>query len=149
MKRVFCLALTLALTGCAAKLNFIDRTDGTIHVGATGSTTSGSGEATVAINGTSYSGPWIYSSSGGGYSLANFGTTTTAVGGNTGGIGVASSTGNVSAVTLSAQGNGLINLKADNGSFIRCVFSFNSLSNTGLGQCLRNDGREYDLTIRR
>lgn len=149
MRRVLGLTVALALTGCAAKLSFIDRSDGTIHIGATGGTSGGSGDATAEIDGVRYAGPWVYSAGGGSYTLANFGATTTALGGSRGGLGVASTVGNASALTVSAQGNGLINMRADNGNFIRCVFSFNSLSNAGIGQCLRNDGREYDLTIKR
>ena len=141
------LLAAMLLSGCAAQLTFIDRTDGKIYTGTTGGTQGSSGEASANIGGKSYSGPWIYSSVGGGYSLGNFSSTTTAMGRNI--HATAFNTGTSSALLVSAQGNGLINLHSDNGSFIRCVFNFNTMSNTGIGQCRRNDGREYDFTARR
>lgn len=129
------LCIATILSGCAAKLNFIDRSDGAIYIGETGGTAGGSGEASAMIENVRYAGPWIYSSSGGGYSLGTFSSGTM--------------TGTATAFGVSAQGRGLINMKADNGMHMRCVFDFNSMSNTGLGQCQRNDGRAYDLTIKR
>lgn len=135
------------ISGCAAQLTFIDRTDGSIHLGTSGSTASSGGEANVTIAGVLYRGPWVYSASGGGYSIGNaFGSASVVrPGGTYTAFGAASST----AVIASAQGNELINLRADNGTFMRCVFSFNGLSSSGIGQCQRNDGREFDLTIKR
>ena len=135
------------LSGCAAQLTFIDRTDGSIHLGTSGSTASSGGEASVMIAGVLYKGPWVYSARGGGYSIGNaFGSATVVMpSGTSTAFGAASST----ALIASAQGNGLINLRADNGTFMRCIFSFNSLSSSGIGQCQRNDGREFDLTIKR
>jgi len=150
MKNIRVTTISLAamlLSGCAAQLTFIDRTDGKIYTGTTGGTQGSSGEASANIGGKTYSGPWIYSSVGGGYSLGNFSSTTTAFSGNF--HATAFSSGSSSALLVSAQGNGLINMRSDNGSFIRCVFNFNTMSNTGIGQCRRNDGREYDLTARR
>ena len=40
-------------------------------------------------------------------------------------------------------------MRAPDGTFVRCVFTFNTMGNTGLGQCLRNDGRKFDLLIKR
>lgn len=152
MKKLLLVAVVL-LSGCAAKLSLIDRSNGTIHLGTTGSTAASSGEASVAIDGVKYSGQWVYSQNGGGYSLGTGFANGTSNGTITGSGGTAfvNSNSQQTVVTsnyiASAQGNGLINLRADNGSFIRCVFSFNSMSNSGLGQCARNDGREFDLTI--
>lgn len=150
------IALVFALlSGCAAKLNFIDRSNGEIHIGTTGGTSGGSGDATATIDGVKFSGPWIYSASGGGYSLSNFSSTSSATGTATSGLstatthGFGSTNGSMSTFAVSAHGNGLINLRGENGMYMRCVFSFNTMSNTGIGQCLRNDGREYDLTIKR
>jgi hypothetical protein len=57
------------------------------------------------IEGSTYSGHWIYSANGGGYSLA---TGIATSGGKT-------SFGTASAIGVSAQGNGLINIRSDNG----------------------------------
>ena len=56
-------------------------------------------------------------------------------------------TGNSFSLNNSAQGNGLLNLTGSNGSFIKCMFDYNKSSYSGIGQCQRNDGRIYDLTI--
>jgi hypothetical protein len=118
---------------------FIDRTDGQEYAGSTGGTMSGDGDISAMIEGTSYSGHWIYSASGGGYSLG----TASAYSGGTSAFGTGTALG------VSAQGNGLINMRSASGQFMRCVFNFNTLSNRGIGECLRNDGRPYDLRIKR
>jgi len=140
-----------ALTGCAAQLTFIDRADGQLYQGQTGNTTSSSGNATATIAGASYSGPWVFSQTGGSYTLGNMNTLAggTAVGTMGTATAVGSSTSTMSAFTTSAQGRGLMNLRSADGSFVRCVFDFNTWSNTGIGQCVRNDGREFDLTLKR
>ncbi len=127
------------LCGCAATTTFVDRTNGQEYTGETGGTGRSEGSLTAVIEGSTYTGHWIYSARGGAYSLGTgvaFAHGTTAVG-----------TG--SAIAVSAQGNGLIDIRDGAGHFIRCVFSFNAFSNTGLGECQRNDGRLYDLRITR
>ena len=148
--------LTFALlSGCAAKLSFIDRSNGIIHLGITGGTSGSSGESQASIDGVNYSGPWTYSGAGGTYSLANFNASSSVTGTAMSGRstatvqGIGTAIGTASTFTVAANGNGLINLRGENGMFIRCVYNFNTLSNAGIGQCLRNDGREYDLIIRR
>jgi hypothetical protein len=120
---------------------------------------SGSGSATLNIEGETYTGPWIYQGSGGSFGFSNFNATTTgnAIGSastprgpvfaNVNATGVA--TGSATTYVASAVGNGMINARAPNGQFIRCVFSFNVMQNTGIGECMRNDGRVYDLTLKR
>lgn len=133
------LSISMALSACSANLTFIDRTTGNEYKGKTGSTVGNDGEMTAAIEGIEFAGSWIYSPSGGGYSIGSaFGTS-----------GSASAVSTGSAVHVSAQGNGLMNMRAASGEFMRCVFNFNTMSSTGLGECLRNDGRQYDLRIKR
>lgn len=143
MSRITRFALLVAVacigSGCAARLIFVDRTDGTEYHGTTGGTAGSEGQLNAEIDGSSYTGTWIYSASGGGYSL---------------GTGVATSGATTAMVTssaigVSASGNGMMHMKAASGSFIRCVFSFNEFTDSGIGECLRNDGRQYDVRIRR
>lgn len=158
-KTIYLITTTaLLLAGCAAKISVIDRTDGAIYSGTTeGGTGGGSGQATVEIEGEKYVGPWIYQPSGGSFGFGNFSTTTSlsgtatnyASGGMTALSGTGSSAGTASMFTSSAVGNGMLNAKAPSGKFIRCVFTFNTLQNTGIGECLRNDGRAYDMTLKR
>jgi len=150
-----CLIFLILISGCAAKLSFVDRTNGLVHLGSTGGTLGSSGEATATIDGETFSGPWIYSASGGTYSLSNYNTVSSATGTATSGLSTATvqslgtSTGSSSAFVMSAHGNGILHLRSQTDGFMRCVFTFNGFSSTGIGQCLRNDGREYDLTIKK
>jgi len=136
---ILALTTAIALSGCAAGLTFIDRSDGNSYSGTTSATVSGNGTVTASIEGAEYVGTWIYSASGGAYTIGNAFATS--------GSTSAFATGN--SYSVSAQGNGLINMKSSSGPFLRCVFNFNTLSNKGTGECLRNDGRNYDLYVKR
>jgi hypothetical protein len=131
--------LILLLNGCAASLTFVDRTDGQEYFGKTGGTMSSDGKLSALIEDTLYSGSWIYSAGGGGYTLGTATATT----------GTTSAVATGTAFAISAQGNGLMNMRSESGAFIRCVFNFNTLSDRGIGECRRNDGRLYDLKIKR
>lgn len=160
IRRAAVLLAVLSLCSCAAKITLIDRTDGTVYTGTTdGSTMGGSGNATITIEGAAYAGPWVYQAKDGAFSLATMNSTTGFSGSGTsfgpaGTVnsnlsGSATTTGTSTALMQSAVGNGMINARAADGRFIRCVFTFNTLSNTGVGQCVRNDGRAYDLHLKR
>lgn len=135
-----------ALAGCAAKLQLIDRSISVVHLGESiGGTSGNTGQAQASIKGVTYRGPWVYSANGGSYSLALGSATSTALSGSRTVTAAGNSTTQV--FTTSAQGSGLINLRADDGRFIRCVCNFASWTDTGIGQCVRNDSREFDLAI--
>lgn len=154
-------AFAASLCGCAARFTLIDRSDGKIYSGTTDSSTmGGAGDATIEIEGEKFRGPWIYQPTGGSFGFSNFSSNTTITGSGTsysaaGGYskstmqGVGSTTGGGSSFAVSAVGNGMINARTDGGRFIRCVFTFHTMQNTGIGECLRNDGRIYDLTLKR
>ena len=142
-KQLAAVFVVFLLAGCAASLKFIDRETGVVHLGSTGSTASSSGELTATIEGELYTGDWVYSASGGGYTLGTASATAYGPGGVATGYGAATS------VTQSASGNGLITMWGSNDLYIRCVFNFNSMSDTGIGECARNDGKYFDLTIKR
>lgn len=153
--------VALALTACAAKITVIDRQDGQVYHGSTdGSTMGGNGNATIVIEGKSYQGPWVYQPKSGAFGFSNFAGTSTMTGtanaftpraGFSGAniYGSGFSSGQAIAATQSAVGDGMLNARSDDGQFIRCVFTFNTMNSTGLGQCLRNDGREYDVQLKR
>jgi len=144
MKYVLVVMSALFLAGCAASLRFIDQEDGAVYLGKTGATMGSSGALTAQIEGEQYEGEWIYSPRGGGYTL---GTSSATAYGSQGGF--ASAHGTSTAVHTSASGSGLITMRSSGGSFMRCVFDFNTNSDTGVGQCQRNDGRLYDVMIKR
>ncbi len=136
-KAVSCgLLAAFLLSGCAAKLTFIDRQDGQMYRGSTGTTAGSSGEATVVIESETYTGEWIYTS-GGSYAIGTMLASS----------GRATATGTLTGLTMDARGNGMMHLRNPAGKFIRCVFDYSSMSETGTGSCQRNDGRVYDLTI--
>ena len=130
MKYLFSAILCAALCGCATQATFFDKTTGAEYKGATNDTFGSTGAISADIDNDKYSGSWIYSSSGG------------AVGFN------AAQPSSVIAVA-STSGGGKINMKAESGKFIRCSFGFDEWNNTGSGLCQRNDGREYDLYLKR
>lgn len=129
--------------GCSATVKFIDRDSGNVYLGSTGGTLGKSGGITAEIEGKNYTGEWIYSPNGGGYTLSSGNATAY------GPAGVATATGLSTNVTMSAQGDGMIHMRSTSGESVRCVFKFNGMSSTGMGQCQRNDGRAFDLTIKR
>lgn len=153
-------AFMLSISACSGKFTLIDRSNGDIHIGVTdGSTMSGTGNVVLSIEGEDYRGPWVYQASGGSFSFSNFSTTSSAFATATASgprgfstaqmTGTGVSNGNASALGVSAVGNGMINARAASGKFVRCVFTFNTMNNTGIGECARNDGRIYDLNVRR
>ncbi len=159
-KIILTISLAFFLAGCAGKFTLIDRSNGDIFGGTTdGSTVSGSGGVVLSIEGEDYRGPWVYQASGGNFSFSNFSATSNAFATGTAfgprGLstsqlsGTGTSVGTASALGVSAVGNGMINAKAPSGRFVRCIFTFNTMNNTGIGECARNDGRVYDLSVRR
>lgn len=161
LNKILFLLLTLCIAGCSGKFTLIDRSDGSVYNGATdGSTIGGSGNATLIIESESYTGPWIYQTSGGSFGFNNYSSTSSISGAastvnsyggssNTTLSGTGSTFGSSTMTNVSAVGNGMINARAPSGKFVRCIFSFNTIGNTGIGECLRNDGRTYDLSVKR
>ena len=146
----------LLLSGCAAQLSFIDRVDGSKYAGRTGSTAGGAGAAQAEIAGRSYTGEWIFQRSGGSMMLGSMGTSSFGSGTVQSGTnsaflyGFGSTTGSMSALAVPTSGQGMLHLRAvEGGSHVRCIFTFNAMGNTGIGECRREDGREFDLLIKR
>jgi hypothetical protein len=135
--------LLLAISGCAANLQFVDHKTGVTYTGETGSTAADSGTLHATIQGEKYSGTWIYAPYGGSYSLIT--SQATAYGAKS----MSSAFGTSTGISMSASGHGLVIMHGNKGDFIRCVFDFSSLSNTGTGECKRNDGAFFDLMIRK
>lgn len=132
--KFFYLFTLILVSGCTAKLTFIDKSNGEIHLGTTGSTIQNQGEASATIQGKMYTGSWVYSENGGSYSLSDI-------------VFNGEKKGTVSTTTTPTSGNGLLNIRSEDGSYIRCVFNFSAQTRTGIGQCIKNDSRQFDLTI--
>jgi hypothetical protein len=147
----FCIPLLVIagvfLSSCAAKVTLTDRSNGNVHFGQTGSTARSTGNITAVIEDKEYRGSWIYSASGGSVSFGSI----------TGNALVSSPTGSAfvntnafaSGVSMPTHGNTLINMRSVDGEFIRCNGTFSSSTMTGIGHCIRNDGREFDLAVSR
>ena len=146
MKKVVLIVSLLLLSACGSRLTLIDKHDGSIHAGKAGGS-GGMGEGVVIIDDVEYRGPGVYQSTGGSFSLGNFNSTAT----YTGRSGMVSGAlmGSAASLAMPIEGKGLINMRASNGLLLRCVFSFNEFSNTGIGQCIRSDGRDYDLMLKK
>lgn len=146
MKKIALLIVFSLLSGCGSRLTLVDRKDGSIHTGRTEGV-GGSGEGIVMIGNSEYRGPGIYQQTGGSYSIGNFNSSSTTI--TQRGMTTRSSFGTATNLAVPFEGKGLITMRSDGGKILRCVFSFNEFSNTGVGECSRNDGREYDLMMKK
>lgn len=96
-----------------------------------------SGEAAIALRGSTYRGDWIYVSDPSALRTATA-TIRTANGPRT-------ASGFQRDIPLS--GGGRINLRSDNGAALRCEFRFSFSSGTGAGDCTDERDRRYDLQV--
>ena len=96
-----------------------------------------SGDISLTLKGKLYTGRWVYVSGGGSLNLA----TATAMSGGR----AASATG--IAAGLPNGGNGTMNLTADDGSSLHCVYDYSAWSRSGAGVCQGSDGEMYDIQI--
>jgi len=139
MKYFILLIISFIFIGCSAKLKFLDQQNGNAYYGQTGSTMTSKGTVNAMIENEHYKGEWVYSAFGGGFTIGSM----QVVGTNS----VANAFG--TATTAPMSGNGLITMKGENGGYIRCVYNFSEWSDTGSGQCLRDDGKLFDIIIER
>jgi hypothetical protein len=95
------------------------------------------GPITIALNGKTYEGQWVYMEAGGSVGIG----TATAVSG----AHVATAVGSV--VGLPTGGNGNVVAAAVDGSTLRCNFNFSEWDLKGIGTCQDNKGETYDLQI--
>lgn len=97
------------------------------------------GKLSAVIENERYKGEWTYSASGGGFTIGSMQVI--------GSSGVNNAFG--TAPTIPMSGNGLIIMKGDKVSYIRCVYNFSEWSDTGVRRCRRNDGKLFDIIINR
>jgi hypothetical protein len=135
MKRLAIAFVALLLGGCAHQVTLTPRTPGApIGTGSAPASMGDTGTITVNLNGRTYTGRWVYVR-GGSVGVANaFGSS----GQFATGLGYG----------LSMSGPGQALLSADDGSRLRCVFTFSEWGDTGFGECVDDAaGETYDLTI--
>ena len=121
LKRIWVLAVILALAGCAGTLTLL--ADGEVHHGHFNSISK---SVDVNINGRNYTGTFFQ-----GVSIG-FGTAFS---------GVHSATG----TTIGSSGSGSAILTSADGKVLQCVF--NAAFGQGQGQCQDGTGRVYALLI--
>lgn len=139
-KYPFLAAMSALTAGCTVSSVFVDRSTGDEYKGqSVGSIYATQGQLSAEIEGESYTGSWAYMSSGGSTTMG-----TGSVVSSSGEVAV----GTLSGFAVSAAGRGVVNMKGDKGSLIRCVYDWNEWSSSGIGECERSDGRKYDLRLK-
>lgn len=92
------------------------------------------GPLSVSLAGKAYSGEYTLQAQGG-MVATGFGSS-----------GAHFATGTV--VGMPTEGNGRAYMTEPGGGSLSCIFSYNSMSGTGLGGCRTEAGRVYDMQIR-
>lgn len=127
MRRAALLALMLVLSGCGRGVTLM-AADGTMGTGrATGF--GGGGDVEVELEGKVYRGRWINQQ-----------------GGSVGFGAVGNRPVNFTSVDSAGGGNAL--MRADDGSTLRCRFTWSAFSQAGTGMCLDRAGKEYEMQVR-
>lgn len=141
MKRSLSLVfIFFSIGGCSVTATLVDRSTGIEYRGkSVGNVYASEGRLQSEIDGETFIGSWSYMATGGSSTIGS-GSVITSSG--------TSAVGTISAFDISAAGRGVVNMKGDNGSLIRCVYDWNEWSSSGIGECERNDGRKYDLRLK-
>lgn len=145
--RVFLIASFILLAGCASKITLVPQDGlGPIGRGEAPMSIGNSGRLTIDLDGKTYEGEWTFMS-GGGFIGSSFGTgTANAYGG--GSYASSNMSTQSTSVLQSTSGSGQAWAQTPDGEILRCRFDYNTFSSTGLGVCVDETDRVYDLTIR-
>lgn len=128
------LAAVLALSGCAGYVQMMPRDSGKVYSGAVQGSATGAGSMTIDIDGQTYTGPVVRTSSGDSFGfIQQYGTKT---GVSTGSMVSVGGTATVKAILSSPAGRGL-----------RCEFT--SDGSGGGGICVDDQGRVLDAIVGR
>jgi hypothetical protein len=136
MRKLAILAVIL-LSGCAHNLYFVGRTTGAKGTARVVTNTGQGRTISIALNGKTYTGQWVYVSGGGSLTFATAFATS----------GAKSATATGTGIGIPTQGNGSILASAADGSSIRCIFDYSEWSSNGMGVCQDDKGEVYDLQI--
>lgn len=133
-KTVSILAAALALTGCAGYVQMMPRDSGKVYSGTVQGSATGAGTMTIDIDGQTYTGPVVRTSSGDSFGfMQQYGKRGMM---STGTMATVGSTANVKAILSSPAGRGL-----------RCEFT--SEGSGGGGVCVDDQGRVLDAIVGR
>jgi hypothetical protein len=133
-----------ALAGCGSTVILTSRDGGPGGVGAAPGGMSSHGALKIDLEGKQYVGEWIVSAEGG---FSGFSDPGAPARKKFGSHKLAQATGIVSA-GLASNGDGRAYANAPDGTTLHCNFRLNAVTSVAQGQCERNDGRLYDLTMR-
>jgi hypothetical protein len=132
----------MALAACANTVTLTSRDGGPSGAGTSTGALANHGRLKIMLEGKQYAGEWIVSDEGRftGYDEGRAGQKFTQKN-----LAVASG---IIRAGASGNGDGRAYANAPGGATLRCHFNVNSLTSTAFGQCERDDGRVYDLTMR-
>ncbi|MEM9438442.1 MAG: hypothetical protein AAGA15_15535 [Pseudomonadota bacterium] len=132
----FCFFFLLA--ACEPTITLMDRRTGEIGTGTAQNATLGStGAIQINFQNEQFSGTWTAVRDPGGFSLG----TGTVFNGDE------SAFGTFSTSLTSDSGFGTALLRSTQGAAMRCEFRYSLSTYTGVGVCLSNDGREFDMQL--
>ena len=132
MRAIFLVLAGLSLTSCAHPIQLTPRDGGPIAYGTAPAGLGDKGKLTVNLDGKVYTGRWVLVRSGAiGFGSAFTGMTTVSS----------------SAIGMEAGGGGQAILSAPDGSRLRCAFRYSEISAAGLGECVDDAGKIYDMMI--
>ena len=138
LSRVITLIALLPLADCGHNIYIVNQKTGASTqsrivtvIGQAG------GDVDLNLDGKVYHGRWGYMKDGGSSGFGSAYATT----------GAQSATASGSFSSIPASGGGTILASAPDGSILRCRFSYNDWSASGLGACQNNRGGTYDLQI--
>lgn len=112
------------LAGCTPKLVITNKDTGMTGYGtASGANASSTGQVEIDIDGEAFTGPWVAMRDPGNAALTFW-----SMGPKDSGVGIA-------------------NLTSESGKYVRCEFSYNMTSLSGLGLCKNKQGGTYDFMM--
>lgn len=138
MRKLIVLASTILLCSCATyHLTLMPRDGGQV---ASGTASQADKTITITLAGKVYRGTYSYVQDGS-FGFGNaFGT---AVGPRV--VATGSAWGN--SFAMSAMGGGMALLRANDGTGLRCRFSYSSMTAQGTGECMDDQHKLYDMQI--
>ena len=134
MRKLFCVVALLSLAGCAGQVQMMPRDSGKVYSGTVQGNGMGSGTMSITIEGETYTGPIVRTTSNESFGLVQqFGRNGAS---SIGTVVSSGGTANVKGILASANGRGL-----------RCEFT--STGGGGGGICLDDKSRVYDAVVSR
>lgn len=130
MKRLIVLC-AVALAGCSYRVDIASRDGATVGSGIAKKDGSGTGTINLDVGLRKYVGRWNVGSGG------------------AAGLGITPGSATPTTIFAGSSGyTGNIMMRAADGGYMRCDFSFSDWTRTGTGACQDREGATYDMQIR-